>query len=457
MDGKGQSMTGMNFQEERPSLFRRLHRLSGVDWPVLISVGGRLSNTLFVPITLTYITHELTPQQQGVYYTFASIFALQSFLELGFLSCISHVASHHNRTDVADRTIDHRDVKLLISYSMAYAGALALAVFILIGGIGWFVISGGADPVPFARGPWWLFVTVSCLNICLSPAMAILDGCNKVLFTSVVRVLGLLATNMALCAALASGAGLYAAALGTAALVVVTIVGLLSRFRHLFGGLWQNVGDGYRKWHKIIFPFQGKIAVTTICSYVLGALFTPLLFRVSGAEAAGRFAMSLQLMNSIGAISLAWTTTKTGIYGRLAQAQDRRPLMRLFYRTTLQSAAFATAGSAALLLLYLCARDALHVFSRMLPLWEMVLLAWPVLTIQFTVAASSLFRSFGEERLLKASIAHTLIHVTLLLLLVPLLGALGAVWAQVLSYTFGLVFCVHIFRKFVREKNLSYA
>ena len=443
-------------ESQRNKRLAFLSHTLGFTWAILISVGGRLCNALLVPVTLGFITHALTPEQQGFYYTFSSVFALQSFLELGFLSCISHVASHHNRADVADPGGNHHEIRLLIGYGFLYAVGIALLAFIFVGGIGWFFIRSGKTDVAFAFFPWCAFVSVSCLNICISPVMAILDGCNKVLFTSTMRMIGMLANGIGLCIALYQGFGLYSLAIGIGASVLITSLGLLFKFTHLLTGWWREVGAAVTRWHRVILPFQGKIAVSTVCSYLLGTLFTPILYRFSSAEAAGRFGMSLQLLNSIGAIALVWTTTKTGIYGSLAQQKDYVVLERLFTRTTLQSAIFAFLGVLGLLLAYWVASDRFAFFSRMLPWHEVAVLGWPVIVIQFTVAFSSLSRAFGQERLLVAGIFHTIIHVTLLLVLIPAFAETGAVWTQVISYTFGWGCAVAIYRRFRREMLLNH-
>src|SRR5262249_924334 len=76
------------------SLLRRFLRIAAVDRSVLLALLGRSWQILAGPITLLLIAQFFTPEEQGFYYTFASLLALQSFIELGFSVVIINVASH---------------------------------------------------------------------------------------------------------------------------------------------------------------------------------------------------------------------------------------------------------------------------------------------------------------------------------------------------------------------------
>src|SRR5690606_18580569 len=71
--------------------FRRLAARLEVDRAVAYGVLVRLWQVLAGPVTLVLIAHHFTPELQGFYYTFGSILALQSFLELGFYVVILNV------------------------------------------------------------------------------------------------------------------------------------------------------------------------------------------------------------------------------------------------------------------------------------------------------------------------------------------------------------------------------
>src|SRR4051812_22559277 len=57
--------------------------LVGIDRPVLHTLLGRGWSLVAGPVTLLLITRFLSPEQQGYFYTFGSLAALNVFFELG--------------------------------------------------------------------------------------------------------------------------------------------------------------------------------------------------------------------------------------------------------------------------------------------------------------------------------------------------------------------------------------
>jgi len=76
------------------NLFNRLMQQAEVDRAVIFVVLTRGWQLLTGPVTLVLIATYFTPEVQGFFYTFASLLALQSFVELGFYLVIINVSSH---------------------------------------------------------------------------------------------------------------------------------------------------------------------------------------------------------------------------------------------------------------------------------------------------------------------------------------------------------------------------
>ena len=65
-----------------------------VDRAVAFAVLAKVWGLFAGPVTLFLISIYLSPEMQGFYYTFLSLIALQSFVELGFSIVITQFASH---------------------------------------------------------------------------------------------------------------------------------------------------------------------------------------------------------------------------------------------------------------------------------------------------------------------------------------------------------------------------
>ena len=72
----------------------KLLKFIEVDRAVSFAILGKFWRLAVAPITLIFIASFLTAEIQGYYYTFYSLIALQTFVELGFFIVITQFASH---------------------------------------------------------------------------------------------------------------------------------------------------------------------------------------------------------------------------------------------------------------------------------------------------------------------------------------------------------------------------
>ena len=90
------------------NILRSWLRRAEVDLAIIFALLTRAWQLLAGPVTLLLIAYCFTPELQGFYYTFASLLALQSFVELGLHAVIINVTSHewaHLELDPAGRII----------------------------------------------------------------------------------------------------------------------------------------------------------------------------------------------------------------------------------------------------------------------------------------------------------------------------------------------------------------
>jgi len=74
-------------------LYSGLNKI-GLDAAIAYTVLGRVVQAGGGIIAIIFVARELTTYEQGYYYTFASIIAIQVFFELGLSSIITQYAAH---------------------------------------------------------------------------------------------------------------------------------------------------------------------------------------------------------------------------------------------------------------------------------------------------------------------------------------------------------------------------
>src|ERR1700686_1686987 len=117
-----------------------MQRVLGLDQAIGFTVLGRFWGSAAGLVTLTLIARFLSPAEQGYYYTFGSLVALQIVFELGFSFVILQLASHEraqltisNDYEITGDPIAHARLASVIQKSVRWysVAAVFMAVTIL--------------------------------------------------------------------------------------------------------------------------------------------------------------------------------------------------------------------------------------------------------------------------------------------------------------------------------------
>src|SRR5262249_42872685 len=149
-------------------LLQRFVKATQFNRAVGFALATRTWQILAGGVTLVVVARYFSPELQGFYYTFASLLALQSFVELGFYNVIINSASH----EWADLSLDSSwtivgspgALSRLVSLGRLVFKwyALASALFIVLVGPAGLAFFGQSrsERIVWA-GPW---ITVVCLT-----------------------------------------------------------------------------------------------------------------------------------------------------------------------------------------------------------------------------------------------------------------------------------------------------
>lgn len=338
-------------------LARVVKRCLGIDRAVAYTVLARSWSSLSGFVTIVLIAHLLSPAEQGYYYTFASLIALQLVFELGFSQVVMQLASHE-RAHLAiepdgrisgDETAHARLASTLRLVLRWYSiGALLFALVLIPAGIYFFSTHQHLGPAVPWKIPWISAGAIAGIGFFLDPIFAFTEGCGFVAEIAHMRFKRGIAGSLLGWAALASHHGLYAPAAVIAGQVIVGAAWLYGMRRLLLGLFRLNVAHSKISWKKEIWPFQWRIAVSWISGYFVYQSFNPFLFAYKGPAAAGRMGMSLNIANSLMFFAMAWVSTKSAPFGMLIAKKRYTELDGIFFKSVVQSTIVAIVGAAML-------------------------------------------------------------------------------------------------------------
>lgn len=386
---------------------RRLAKFAGIDRALASAIATKAWGFISGPISLFFIPKYLSSDAQGYYYTFFSLLALQSFVELGFSYIINQFASHewaHLGFDRREAIVgEPRAYSRLISLgrlAFRWSGGASL-LFVAAGSVAgyWFFSKSPSHGIVW-QAPWVALVVVTGIQMCSLPAYALLEGCNQVGASYRFKLAQAIIASLALWSALAGGFGLWAAAASASASACILIV-LYFRYRHFFGAFWSPPEGPTIHWRSEILPMQWRSGISVVVGYFAFGLFTPVMFHYHGPVTAGQIGMTWSLASMLQQMAAFWVVTKMPRFGILIAKKEYEELDALFFRSSLISSIFITAGALALwflvfLINYLHFRGA----GRMLPPWPTGLLLLASVLMHVSTCQTAYLHSHKKEPLL---------------------------------------------------------
>lgn len=314
------------------SFIKRAFNKIGVDVHVLSAVLARGWSAVAGLVMMLGIPHWLSPSAQGVYFTFYSLLALQVFFELGFCYVIVQVVSHEAANirlgnNIAIDGSQYSRMASIVRMIPKLYGVISVVFFIVVcvSGIVFFERANIQDVSGWKIG-WFFLVLCSAANLFLSPFLAVAEGSGRVGQVARLRMIQSIVGYLSLWAMFTAGVGLAAVPIVAFVATVGTSIWLMTSGRFIIRLARCSIPEHAEKvnWKKEIFPFQWKIAVSWMSSYLMFQLFNPILLTYRGAVEAGRVGLALTVFNTLFGIAISWVTAKAPVIGGAIARGDKK-------------------------------------------------------------------------------------------------------------------------------------
>jgi O-antigen/teichoic acid export membrane protein len=392
-------------------LFNKL----GIDGAIFYTSISRVIQAFTGIATIFFVARFLTGVEQGFYYTFGSILAIQIFFELGLNGIITQYVAHEVshlqwESDVSLSGSPYHLSRLssllhlCVKWYSIISGILFLVV--LITGFVFFKrydTSGGAVVWNI---PWLILSFSTTLSFLINPILAFIEGLGKVKEVAKMRLIQQILTTLFIWTCLITGTKLYTSGISNVlSLLLITTLLLLNKYRFIFVNLWRSLGNDRVGYKLEIFPYQWKIALSWVSGFFIFQLFNPVLFATEGAIVAGQMGMTLAALNGIFSLSFSWMSTKVPVYSSMIAQKKYMQLDNLFDKTLKQSLLINGSGLAILfLVIYLLKYFHFPLGNRFLPYFPLALMMTPVFLNQFVSSWATYLRCHKKEPFLTNSI-----------------------------------------------------
>ena len=439
------SIAVLNFESIILLKLAHWRAIAGLDFHVLVTLIFRGWAVLAGGVTVFLLPLWLSTVEQGYYFTFASVLALQIFFELGLNQIIMQLVSHEvaHLTETADGRLTGKEAHLARLSSLGrlirrWYGVAAILFAVIGGSAGTvFFSQKGAEPMSVWLGLWVVLVGATAVNLWLSPGLAVMEGCGKVGQVARLRLVQSMLGYSLLWVTLLSGGGLWAA-------TVVPVVSALCTgyWLKVYGNMlhWLSTRavdiKNQLSWRKDVLPLQWRIALSWASGYLIFNLFTPMVFSHYGAVEAGRLGMALTVFSAISTIGMSWVNAKAPSFTTHIARGERRELNILFTVLFLRSTIFIAlmSASVALVAWYL---NQLGVPQMIRIASPSVLAILAVVTVvnSMVYAMAVYMRAHREEPMLTQSVVFGL-----LMILVVYFGSKISIFIMMFTYMMAMIF-----------------
>lgn len=322
---------------------KKIFSLFGIDTAIFFNILSRILSSFGGLITLLLITKFLSLEEQGYYYTFLSIIAVNIFFELGLNSVIVQFVAHEkSKLNINDFNITGTPQNIsrlcsIFSFMCKWYLVSAFLFFLVINIFSYYFFSSFSENSSIS---WFYPLITLCfftsINLFVSPFISFLEGLGYIDRVAKFRTIQQTSIILFTWLALFSGLSLFIPAIASFISLIVTLI-FLSQFIRLFNQIHKYEQNEKVRYFKEIFPFQWKIALSWIGGYFIFKFFTPVIFAIEGAAAAGRMGLTLAILNVVLSVSIAWNSTKIPIYSELIANKNYDKLDNLFNITFLKS------------------------------------------------------------------------------------------------------------------------
>lgn len=414
----------------------------GIDKAILTTIGSRVINVVAGLTTLYFVTQTLSVEMQGYYYTFNSLIALQIFAELGLNFALVQISSHEMaglswQSDgiLSGKAKSKRRLQSIFKFALAWFGFAAIVMIICLCPFGIYFFTSNDSNTGLSLNPnaeiiipWILLVILTAVNIFLSAATAILEGCGKITSVATMRLCQAVLSPVCACLILHYEGGLYSLVGASLTSILTGFIWLWINYRVFFIDLVNNHIDGPgMNWKTEIWPFQWRIAVSWISGYFGMQLFIPMLFEAQGPSVAGQLGMTLQLINALNGVAIIWISTKAPTFGNLIALNERKKLDELFLKSFLQSVFVLLVGLIILMsiIMYISVYNSAYA-ERVIPNDYFFVFCVISLANHIVQSEAIFLRAHKEEPFMIISIMGGITTLMLSLMLIPKFGLLGA-------------------------------
>jgi len=383
--------------------------------------------------TIFIVPQTLTPTEQGLFFTFLSIAAIQSIFEAGITSAFFNYTAHEramlsaspDRTE-AEHVRAHARLLDLVKIARRWFLVLSMLFALLVGTFGFYFVQNSVQREGLTmhwQTPYLLLIAAISLSLYNLARIPILEGFGHIADVAQFRLRSSVLSVAALWTGMAAGWGLWA--LGVSYLLQNGT--MAAQLRRAYQRLQLTTvtfttnasisaacpaTDNTINWRTEFLPLQLRLAGSYFCGYFIAQAVLPFTLYVYGSVIAGQVGLMMSIFNALASIVAAYMYAAAPKYAEFIAHSDAASLSQIFTRVTRVTLFTGLAVYVLVLMATYWAQAAdLSIIHRMASPQVVTCMAVIGLVNAYVGSAATLLRAQKREPMLPISIIVALVYV----------------------------------------------
>lgn len=296
--------------------------------------------------TLFLVPHSLSAPEQGLFFTFLSLAAIQSIFEAGITTIFFNFTAHEKALLSATPPLPYNlriksqaRLSALVRIARQWFITLALLFGLLVGSFGLYFINISVhnEGLNFHwEIPYLLLIASISLSLINLSRIPILEGHGKIADIAKFRLRSSLISILLLWIGMAAGWGLWALSFCYILQNVTMAIQISLAYKKIslpkFVPLTKS--NVNMNWRSEIFPVQYRLAGSYFCGYFVAQAVVPFTLHAYGAVKAGQVGLMLSVFNALATIVASYMYAATPKYAEYIAHRQFGLLTQLFSRVT---------------------------------------------------------------------------------------------------------------------------
>lgn len=337
------------------------------------------------PITMVLLPLYVTPEEQGIWYTFAGLAALSTFADLGFTNIILQFSAHEfskhrfNTRGELESSSSLTKMSAIFHFIIRWTMKIGIAAFGVMFLIGLVLFKSKITTSNWYL-PWLLFTAGSFIGYIGNSLLVFVEGCDKVGEVQKIKLFRGVVNTGLFWIALLSGASVLGLSIAVLLSSVFLILWSIKNYGRFFKQLFiiKIEKQHFVEIKKQFYSLFWRYAISFTAGYMIFQIYTPLVFTLYGPEIAGKVGLSLNIWLSGFNLANVWMQSSYSKYNILVAQKKWIDLDKLFKSNLLLTVLSFVLGTVFFLWVMNSFYDKIAIFQRMLNMKAQLflILAW---------------------------------------------------------------------------------